>query len=117
MFVGRAKILIARSIARVVYLALSHMWRQMSTRSLMYPSTQPWRGRLRYILLGRAGTNSVFWDCMISAGIVSGCGWVACVFLMFQNGLLVMLLAKLVNKSINTQHATGLKEPPNMRRR
>ena len=117
VLVGRAKVLIARSIARVVRDAFVLMCRQTPTKSSMYPSTHPYRGRLRATSAGRAGANGVVCGRRVGLGIESGGGCVACVCDGSQYGLLMMSLPRSVRSSISTHHSAGLKEPPNVRRR
>ena len=104
--------LIARRIARVVREALLFICRHMPTRSSMYPSTQPNRGRLIDTSAGSAGANGVVGGCSIGGGIDSGDGCVACVFDGSQKGLFIMSLPRSVRSSISTHHSAELNEPP-----
>ena len=117
VLIGLANILIARMMDLVVRAVLSFMWRQMPTRSSMYPSTHPKRGMLRDTSAGSAGSDGVVSSRRIGVGIVSGGGCVACVCFGFQKGLLMMLFPRFVRSSISVHHYAGLNEPPNVRLR
>ena len=78
--VGCSNVLIARRIVHVVREKLLFMCRHMPTKSSMYPSTQPKRGRLIDTSMGSVGANGVVGGCSIGGDIDSGFGCVACVF-------------------------------------
>ena len=114
VFMVWAKILIANRIALVVLDALSFKLRHNPTRLSIYPSTQPNLGRFRFTSTGNAGAKGIELGIITGCGIDSCDGFLAWFSLSFQNGLLIMSLAKSVNNSINIHHSAGLKDPPNI---
>ena len=80
-FTVLANRLIANRMALVVRDALSSKCRITPTKSSMYPSTQPCRGRLSLTSTGSASPNGIESGCRIGFGIELGSGYVACVVL------------------------------------